>query len=514
MFPPRVALILLLVELGLLAGASFSLCRRWGNTHAEAGAYALLLPLMAVSFGFEVAFLMGLPAIVRVWELILIMIAIIILVRNGKPLRDIWRNLVGAVKNHPATALALLMATVLLLVQLFSTGPEQIERLMPPAPEGHGVLAGEVPLLPSNVDVLSLWLIRFHGGVAHTLPAMMALAAIAFATYALARRYAWPPTAVTVTLMVISMPRLVCLTSAGSSEIIHAAACLLALLMVYRLVERPQGRDLFLLLMTVAFAISMTRLQWLFPLLILPMGAVIILRRHGVLFFKAITLRGNLLSVMIAGVAAALFVTYPLLTRSAYQAGLDGSAWELFLNADGIQGALANSVRYLIEAIHFTRPIDFLVAQIFKNGLVDTINQLYNAWLAPVLGLAGAVAPFQVLWAPTAKAAWFGPFGILALLPALLYALVRGPRRLKAVALSLVGYFYLMTLIPAWQPGNVSLFTPLFTAGGFTMAFLLPPWRLSVRAKHFLQALSFVLLFYSLLFNPFGLLAEHLPISF
>ncbi len=506
-------LILLLIELGLLSAASFTLCLRWGNTHAEAGAYALLLPLMALVLGFEVAFLLGAPFIVWAWELILSIAAITLLVSARKDFGGVWPNLLHTLKSHPAAAIAVFCANILFLTQIFTARPDGLEYYIQQALAGpftgHPNLAipQTFPFLPGNIEALSLWLNRFHSPAAMRLPALMAFGSITFATYALARRYAWPPTAMTVTLMVISMPRLVCLTSAGSSEIIHAAVCLLGLLILYRLVERPYTRDLFILLMTIGFGISTFQLRWLYPVMILPLAALIIIRRHGILFFKAIVTRKSLLPALTLG-PATLFVIYPLLARSAFQAA--GNAWGLPLNPDGIQGTLANGIRYLMEAIHLTLPVDQLCRLLVQNGLVDMLNQIYTTALLPILGNNGTLAPFQIHWAPNAAKAWFGPFGFLVILPALLYALIRGPRRLKAVAVSLVSYFYLITLIPAWQPGNVTLFTPLFTVGGFAAAFALPPWRVSIRTKHFLQAVSFALLFYSLLFNPFGLLAHWL----
>jgi hypothetical protein len=56
-----------------------------------------------------------------------------------------------------------------------------------------------------------------------------------------------------------------------------------------------------------------------------------------------------------------------------------------------------------------------------------------------------------------------------------------------------------MALIPAWMPGNARLFTLFFATGGFFVAFLLPPWRLSRRQKSLLQMLNSILFFHALL---------------
>jgi hypothetical protein len=91
--------------------------------------------------------------------------------------------------------------------------------------------------------------------------------------------------------------------------------------------------------------------------------------------------------------------------------------------------------------------------------------------------------------------------GALLIFPALVYALARGQRRLKATALVLVGYLYIVVLIVAWKPGNASYFSILFSCSAFLAAFLLPPWRISDAGKKRLQGLCLLLLYFACLFN-------------
>jgi hypothetical protein len=116
-------------------------------------------------------------------------------------------------------------------------------------------------------------------------------------------------------------------------------------------------------------------------------------------------------------------------------------------------------------------------------------------------GMHGATEPFYVVWAPNSCCSWFGPFGFLLILPAIGYAILRGPRRLKVLAVALTVYVYLMTLIFAWSPGNARLLTVFFVCGGFSVALLLPPWRLTHKGRGALQIVSVVLFFYALIFN-------------
>jgi hypothetical protein len=65
----------------------------------------------------------------------------------------------------------------------------------------------------------------------------------------------------------------------------------------------------------------------------------------------------------------------------------------------------------------------------------------------------------------------------------------------------LAGYIYLVSLIFAWEPGNVRLFTVLFACSGVFISFFLPPWRFGRGGKIAIQWVCGILFFYALIFN-------------
>ena len=121
---------------------------------------------------------------------------------------------------------------------------------------------------------------------------------------------------------------------------------------------------------------------------------------------------------------------------------------------------------------------------------------MYRFTLQTLVGGKGAAAPFILSWTVGTKTEWFGPAGFFLILPALVYALWRGTRRLKTTALAMMVYWALVALIVAWQPSNVGLMTPLFAASGFFMAFLLPPWRIGRKGLLLLQLAGVMMVVY------------------
>jgi hypothetical protein len=360
-----------------------------------------------------------------------------------------------------------------------------------------------LPFFSINHAVLSHMFLRAHTDIGVNLFGLMAYVCIVCSTYALARRYAWPPTALTVSLVVMSMSRLVYHAVSPGTEIIPAAAALFCVLAVFRSVERMNIRDLLLLLLGIGFSISGGREGVIFPVVLIALSLMLLIRRHGrvVLWALIVDNKWKVLGAMV-----------PMLIFSQVWLGLINikfsGAWmgsqvttDLSLNTDGLQGALGNMLRYLLESFHLSLPVELFCRKVLGFSMLHLFQDIHSALPGFMGGVRGATEPFYVVWAPNSCYSWFGPFGFLLVFPALGYAILRGPRRLKALAVALAGYFYLITLIFSWSPGNARLLTVFFVCGGFSIALLLPPWRLTRKGNRVLQTVSVVLFFYALMFN-------------
>jgi hypothetical protein len=197
----------------------------------------------------------------------------------------------------------------------------------------------------------------------------------------------------------------------------------------------------------------------------------------------------------------------PLLHRLLANGGRDGAPIlsNVVYNNDGLQGTVANAIRYLLQSIDLTPPVDNLLKWAMGFSVSGLLQRVYETLVVPVFDGRGGAVAFQIAWGTDEQFSWFGPFGFVLILPAVAYAVRRAPRRLKAVAVALVGYFFLVALIPAWQPENVRYFDVFFLCGSVCTAFFLPPWRLSKKGRRVLMTIGAGLLVYAAACN------EHKP---
>jgi len=492
----------------LAGGGGFVYFRRQGCTLSEAAAYGCAAFLMIQAWIAQVVFMAGAT---RYYVIVLLLAALPGLKTARHLPGDFFaqlRSIAGFARRYPLAAAGLstvwgytFLACVWPMPRLYGTVTES---LFPLLRHGENFLTAGRHGPGTALPVLNqiVFLAPWQPPLAVVLANLAAYLAIGFCTYALSRRYAWPSMAVTVTLLVVSMTRLVHQGMTAHSELLPAAASLTAILALYRSVERPQVLDFIMLTGTIGYSVAGGRLCYLMPAVLLGLSAVLLVRRHGVRPWGRRTgARGG---VVLA--AAAILIVFsqagPVGTNlAAGRPWIGAVPWErLSFNEDGLGGAAANMARYFALSIDFPESMDRACRWLFGAGPLAGIKRLYSGTVAAVLDGQGAAAVFDWSWTAPHGFVWFGPMAFLLAIPSVIIAFWRGPYRLKSTALALCSYWLLVCLIAAWRPENVRLMTRFFVCSGFLMAFAMPPWRLRRNGRLLLQLLAILIMAHAILF--------------
>ncbi|HDI60409.1 MAG TPA: hypothetical protein ENF48_08685 [Desulfobacteraceae bacterium] len=458
-----------------MAGAALVTLRRNGWSLSEAAAGGTAVALVVLSLLTRAALSVGEPRILGPAAVVLMGGGGVFLVWKRRQVEGQWRLALAFGRSQPL-ATAIILAVLAAVAAGVGGAPGKL-----PAPSYAGVS------VPDNGTALLYFWADF--GISPAAGGIAGLVVVAAATYALARRYAWPPIAATVTLVTLSQPRLVRLALLGSPELMSAAAGLFALMTLYRTVERPRFENLAALVLGLSFIPCRLPLGRAFTGVLVVLSVVVLYRRHGMHLWWAMIRRRRWLAVVVAAGCLAVGGTWQVVLPDPGNAP-PGYAF----NPDAIIGATANLLRYLWESLNPGPSFQGLGKMVMGISPRQWWSALYSTVVEPVFGQRGAAFAFRLASGAELAGVWFGPLALCLVLPAVGYALVRGPRRLKAVAAALVGYGYLAALIPAWAPGNAALFTRFFVCGGFVTAFLLPPWRLTRAGTLALQCLCFLLM--------------------
>lgn len=489
--------------------AWFSCFRYRGGTLAESTAYALVATIMIQAWVAQVLLILGRTSLYLPVLFISAGLSIKVCIAHHRMLIAQFKALFQFIRNHQVAATGLLLAwgyaaavtciwpiipferNGLMALQPIWVQPHSIFRIWTTAPDMV------LPVL-NHVILGASW----QPPLAIALTNIGAYAAIGFATYALARRYAWPPMAITVTLLVCSMHRIVHQSTTAPSELLPAAAALLAILALFRMCEKPHGMDLIMLVITISYSVSGGRLCYLMPAVLCALSLMVLGRRYGVALWRPFTSRPWVWMSLATAMVVIVFSQVGAICANLVM----GKPWigesirnPVVFNSDALLGFAGNLARYLFLSFDLPAAADGFFAWIFGFSLLEGLRAFYVWAVAIPLGAKGAAAAFDWTWTPVPEMSWFGPTGFFLVLPSVAVALLRGPRRLKSTALAMVAYWLLIALTIAWQPENVGLMTRFFVCSGFFMAFLLPPWRVGRTGQLVLQVLSILLLSRALL---------------
>lgn len=499
--------VVLVAFAGVTGSAGFIHFRRHGSTLSESVAFSLMAVIMIQAWIGQVLMMAGLTSLYAFALAFCTLPGLKSATKFPRVFSSQFRAAVSFARSYPLAVTGFVivwgyvaMAWVWPLVRLHGT---VLENLAPLWRHSGSIFTLWRTAPTTALPVLNhvIFTAPWQPSLALVLANLGAYLTIGFATYALARRYAWPPMAITVTLLVVSMTRLVHQSLTADSELLPAAVALTAILALYRSVERPQRTDLIMLLCTIAFSVSGGRLCFVMPAVLIGLSLLLLGRRHGILLWgrNAGQRLGGILAtaVVLVVFSQAAVVGANLL---AGQAWIGSTDWDrVVFNADAPMGAVANVARYAILTVDLPDIIDRSCQWMFGFSLLGNLKALYHWTVTATLDGLGAAQAFDWSWTAPHRFVWFGPTGFLLVIPSMWIALWRGPHRLKATALAVFSYGLLIALIVAWRPENVRLMTRFFVCGGFCMAFALPPWRISRTGRLLLQLLGVLTMVHAIL---------------
>lgn len=495
---------LVFAEVFCMCAAAFILFCRNDNTFAESASYAIITVFMLLSFIHQISFITGFSIISTCMEAFFLIASFFLIFKH----RSYIFSIVSILKNfgsaNPISSFFLGLCFLYMAIHALLPVPKEFQNELYNIAlyEKTGFFSlgasAEFPaFLPVNHLILFNTFLRFDSNAGAGIFCFLAYLSIGFSTYALARRYSWQTTAFTTVILVMSMPRLVIQALYPGTQIISVAVALFCILALYRSVELPTLTDLILLILGLFFCISENISSMIFAPILFLLSCVVLFRRHGIAVWKSI-LGENRYSLFFIVPVLIFSQSWIFLSNHINKMSFPGPFSTIPFNPDGIQGAMANFIRYIFESLNSAAPIELFFENIFKWSMAENLQSLYDFSVIPFLGESGAVKVFHLILRPIGMFS-FGPVGFFMVLPALLYALLKGSRRLKSVAIAFFVYFYLVSLIMAWAPGNAKFFEFFYVCSGFSIAFFLPPWRFTKTKRRIFQAAGCFLLFLTLL---------------
>lgn len=503
-----------ILELLVFNAAGFVLFRKYEYKTAEAAAFACGLTLILLSCLFQLGFLIYLPAVSFLIEGVVLVLSIVLLVRCKQYIFEALRDIIYLWRRYPFTATFASIFVFFLFAQALFLPPGNwdsmkynLARVLLFQQENTFFLDRTTNIQqliqPVGSDILSHMILRFYTDYGVALFSWLAYLGIGFGAYALSRRFAQPHIALTVSIVTMSFPELIYQATSTKNDIFTAIAGMMALLLALRILDELNVKDFLLLLLALSFGISCKTTFAAFVIPFVLIFGIVFLYKHGCFKWKDILLSHwwiVLITLIPIAVLSQVWLFYANYNRFGSLFG-PASFIDHFRNPDGLTGAFANLIRYGFQSFHLLEPVDDIWMAYFGTKISSQLLNLYNWLVSDWLGNTGSLSAFGIFWAPVEELSWFGPFGFFLVLPGILYAVIRGPNRLRCCTLAVLGYAFFVAWQVPWMPANNRFFSLFFICSAPCSAFFLQRW-LSYRWINLtFRFLSILILLYACIYN-------------
>jgi Dolichyl-phosphate-mannose-protein mannosyltransferase len=510
---------LTLLEIFLLCLGGILLFHKPSYRLSETFSSGIFLALLILSFIFQITFFAGMPQVSPVIEISIVIYVLIALIINKNTLLFFYKRIKNFIFENRFISLSIAIAWSYLALQSIFIPPSNSDSLKYHLTKVF-LFQNEKSLFPSQYshpsqvtsnlgsDILFHAFLRFHTDYGVAIFSFLAYLSIGFGTYALCRRYSSCKASITAAFVIVSLPQLVFQATNTKNDIFVTSAAIFCLLAVHRLLEKLDFRDFSFLVLGLFFGISakQTFILFIFPFSIF--FGYLLLKKYG---FKSFTklMISNWKYFLIIIFASIVLSQIWLAIHNYILVGNFAGYAAVNKQTEGLKGGIANLVRTLFDSVDLLQPTDIIFRGIFKVKLSSLISNVYNLYLDPIFGDAGCFRssiylplchPLTLIWRPQEDESWYGPFGFILIIPAILYVAIKGRKSLRAYCLILIIYLCLFSYVVNYASFNRFLLL-FFAASGAPVAYILDLYFKKDFIHRLIRYLSILFLFYACLFN-------------
>ena len=509
--------ILVLLEVILLCLGGALLIHRQEYKVSESISSGIVLALLTLSFSFQSTFLIHQPKLSFVIEIALVIGTLILIVKKRELFNYFYQKIKDFISRNIFVSFSLVIAWSYLLCLALILPPSVYDSMTYNLArvllfqQHNSLFLTDVnrthqAVFPVGVDILHHAILRFYTDYGIGIFSFLAYISVVLGTYALCRQHTSQKISLAATLVIASLPEFVFQATSTKNDIFIIAAAIFCFLAVSRLLKKLCWGDLTLLLLGLVFGVSAKTTFMAFALPFCCFFGFLLLKKYGLLPWFKLLSRNWYYWIILA---------IPLLILSQLWLFIHNhNVWgtwsgpedfvQVHKHSDGVKGAFANLVRYGFQSINFLPLTDEVSADLFNFKISEILQNVYDTIFLPLFDGVGAGTVFGELtikWWNHEDHSWFGPWGTLIVLPAIIYSLFKGKKEIQAWSLSLLGYLSIVSYQVVWMPWNCRFISIFFAGSGVCIAYSLNSLRVSKFIIKILKILSILLLLYACAFN-------------
>lgn len=480
---------LFIIEIFILCCGGMIFAHSPSRSIAESLSLGIFLTLILISLIFQTAFLLEIPNLAVIAEVVITLLTIRYLVNNRflftKAVYSIWQFIL----EHKIVTGIVAICWVYLFCLVAIIPPNNwdsmaynLSRIFLFQAENSLFLENFTNIRQTmfvvGADILNYGFLRLNNDYGVGIFSWLAYISVGLGTYGLARRFADPQVSIATTLTIVSLTEFCFQATSTKNDIFTAASALFCFIVTDRLLAKPNVRDLAILLLGIAFGFSAktTFLGFLAPFSLC--FIILALIKIGWKTLYKMIVHNWLYFIVLTAPIIIISQIWLFLNNAASTGDPTGGETIEIVRNGGIIGGIANLVRYFFQSIHLF-PLDYIARGRLGIDLGEYLVSIYDRLFFPIFGNSAMgyvyndFYSFEVKSLPHEDFAWYGPLGFMIVIPAILWSVIKGNYWLKAQSFCLISFIVIVSFKLYWTPWSNRYVVLFFVASGACVAFFL-----------------------------------------
>jgi len=501
----------ILVELCICIIGIYTIIRKKISSISESYCYAVILTLSLYSALIQISFILKLHTFFYLFDVCILVFFAIQLWLNRHTLFETISTVVKFLgMSNKVICFSLIFVLSYLFFQVLLLPPGSwdsmtyhLARVLMAIQEGSLFLNNFThypqETFPWGYDILAFLFLRFYSDFGLAIFNFLSYTVIIAGTYSLVNKvFKDSDLALTVSFLIASLKVVVLQATNTLPDIFTAAIVIVCFLAAYGLSRKWSGVHLYLLIVSMLFGLTVKSIFLIFALPFLFFFSLLFLKQHSYKsLFTGLKPKQYLGIHLVLPLGLFLCLTLFWANNFSNYGHIIGerSFTQGHVNQDGVMGGLSNLLRFVLRTTDMPEELcGNVVTEVHnkilgKNQTIATRNPRF--WPPKLEG---------TLKSPEGSS-WYGLLGILLVIPAVLYSLLRGKGFVRIVALSLLAFCCITLYKVVWMPWNGRFFIMFFAGSGVCIAFVLTKFSQKKWIKLPITLLALFTLFQAMLLN-------------
>ena len=441
--------------------------------------YSAVLTLAALSLSIQVFFLLGIPDIYFLCDFAIIVFSAFQMIHNKETIKKDTQRVFNFLKRNKLVVFLLIPVLTYLLLQAFLVPPGNMDsmvynlaRVLMFKQEGSLFLENFSPMhqaaFPVGHDILPFLFLRFNSDFGLAIFSFIGYIIIIMGTFSFVRGFYDKKMGVNISIIIASLTEIVLQATTTKNDIPTAAVVVVIFLAGYNFLSSRKSFHLYVLIISLLWGLTIKGYFACFALPFILFYTILLIKNFSFTgLFTLISInkiKFNYKFILPLGLIVCMTFFYGNNIKRFGTVFGDKKFVQRHQNKDGLLGGMINAGRYLLQSAEIPLKYGYKINEIHDGFLKENKSK---GMLSKIKKIDLAGKPFI-----SEDHSWYGPLGILLIIPSIFYCVCFGKGYIRVVSLTLLSYFIILSYKLAWMPWNNRFFSLFFAGSGICIAYV------------------------------------------